>query len=179
MYTEYLHIRAVNFAPFIKKLNIAMDISSLKILYSGKLKKHLPWVESRFSCRVVCTPSLKLDFLYRPVRVYQIEVRCPYPRLFTTRNCTFFKIKWYLCSGRLTKTQGGGADSIPGGGAEILSDRCRNILSPNKCTAQEWLEVMREAHKLGMRTTATMMFGHIETVEERIEHLEKNPEAPG
>src|SRR3989338_6791949 len=66
-----------------------------------------------------------------------------------------------------------GLDSIPGGGAEILSDRCRNILSPNKCTAQEWLDVMREAHKLGMRTTATMMFGHIETVEERIEHLEK------
>ncbi|KAB2835429.1 MAG: CofH family radical SAM protein, partial [Candidatus Brocadia sp.] len=73
----------------------------------------------------------------------------------------------------LQKLKTAGLNSIPGGGAEILVDRCRNLLSPNKCTAQEWLDVMREAHKLGMRTTATMMFGHIETIEERIEHMEK------
>ena len=73
----------------------------------------------------------------------------------------------------IQKLRDAGLDSIPGGGAEILSDRCRNILSPNKCTAQEWLDVMREAHKIGMRTTATMMFGHIETIEERVEHLDK------
>ena len=66
-----------------------------------------------------------------------------------------------------------GLDTIPGGGAEILSDRCREFLSPRKCTSQEWLEVMRVAHGLGMCTTATMMFGHIETLEERIEHLDK------
>ncbi len=66
-----------------------------------------------------------------------------------------------------------GLSSIPGGGAEILVDRVRKKLSPNKCSAEEWLEVMRTAHKLGLRTTATMMFGHIETIEERIEHLEK------
>ncbi|MBI5637426.1 MAG: dehypoxanthine futalosine cyclase [Nitrospinae bacterium] len=66
-----------------------------------------------------------------------------------------------------------GLDSIPGGGAEILVDRVRNRLSPNKCSAAEWLEVMRTAHKLGLKTTATMMFGHIETLEERVEHLEK------
>ncbi|MCF6149965.1 MAG: dehypoxanthine futalosine cyclase [Candidatus Kuenenia sp.] len=66
-----------------------------------------------------------------------------------------------------------GLDSIPGGGAEILADRCREIISPNKCSAQEWLDVMQSAHEQGMRTTATMMFGHIETTDERIEHLEK------
>ncbi|MFW6324685.1 MAG: cyclic dehypoxanthinyl futalosine synthase, partial [Desulfovibrionales bacterium] len=66
-----------------------------------------------------------------------------------------------------------GLDSIPGGGAEILVDRVRTKISPNKCTADEWLDVMREAHKQGMRTTATMMFGHVETFEERLEHLEK------
>lgn len=64
-----------------------------------------------------------------------------------------------------------GLDSLPGAGAEILSDRVRRILSPAKCTTAEWLEVMRVAHKLNMLTSATMMFGHIETIEERIQHL--------
>lgn len=66
-----------------------------------------------------------------------------------------------------------GLDSIPGGGAEILNDRVRKLTAPKKCTADEWLEVMEQAHKQGMRTTATMMFGHIETVEERLEHLRR------
>ncbi|MCI0530236.1 MAG: CofH family radical SAM protein, partial [Nitrospira sp.] len=64
-----------------------------------------------------------------------------------------------------------GLDSIPGGGAEILVDRVRRKISKNKCTTDEWLEVMRVAHRLGLRTTATMMFGHIETLEDRLEHL--------
>lgn len=66
-----------------------------------------------------------------------------------------------------------GLDTIPGGGAEILVDRVRRKLSPGKCTADEWLEVMAQAHRLGMRTTATMMFGHIETIDDRIEHLSR------
>ncbi|MBI4646305.1 MAG: dehypoxanthine futalosine cyclase [Bacteroidia bacterium] len=65
-----------------------------------------------------------------------------------------------------------GLDSLPGGGAEILSDRVRKIISPRKCTSGEWLEVMRQAHALGIRTSATMMFWHIETKKERLEHLE-------
>lgn len=64
-----------------------------------------------------------------------------------------------------------GLDSLPGAGAEILSDRVRKQLSPAKCSATEWLEVMRQAHRLGMVTSATMMFGHIETIEERLQHL--------
>ena len=64
-----------------------------------------------------------------------------------------------------------GLDSIPGGGAEILSDRVRELAAPRKCTADEWIEVMKQAHLQDMRTTATMMFGHIETPEERLEHL--------
>ncbi len=66
-----------------------------------------------------------------------------------------------------------GLDSIPGGGAEILSDRVRQAAAPRKCNSDEWLEVMEEAHHLNLRTTATMMFGHIETVEERLEHLRR------
>ena len=63
-------------------------------------------------------------------------------------------------------------DSIPGGGAEILSDRVREILSPRKIKSSSWLKVMEEAHRLGMRTTATMMFGSIEKPEDIIEHLD-------
>jgi cyclic dehypoxanthinyl futalosine synthase len=64
-----------------------------------------------------------------------------------------------------------GLDSIPGGGAEVLSDRVRQIIGIHKGTTAEWLEVMEVAHRLGMKTTATMMFGHVETLEERIDHL--------
>jgi cyclic dehypoxanthinyl futalosine synthase len=64
-----------------------------------------------------------------------------------------------------------GLDSLPGAGAEILSDRVRSIISKNKCNVKEWLDVMREAHKLNLPTSATMMFGHIETLEERLQHL--------
>jgi cyclic dehypoxanthinyl futalosine synthase len=64
-----------------------------------------------------------------------------------------------------------GLDSIPGGGAEVLSDRVRGIIGIHKGTTAEWLEVMEVAHRIGLRTTATMMFGHVETLEERIEHL--------
>jgi len=66
-----------------------------------------------------------------------------------------------------------GLGSIPGGGGEILVDRVRNRISPLKCNSDQWLEVMRIAHELGLSSSATMMFGHVETVEERIEHLER------
>lgn len=64
-----------------------------------------------------------------------------------------------------------GMDSLPGAGAEILNDRVRRLISRGKCTGQEWLDVMRAAHQLEITTSATMMFGHIETLEERFEHL--------
>lgn len=64
-----------------------------------------------------------------------------------------------------------GLDSLPGAGAEILSNRVRKIVSPGKCNANEWLDVMRTAHQMMLPTSATMMFGHVETPEERIEHL--------
>ncbi len=66
-----------------------------------------------------------------------------------------------------------GLDSIPGGGAEILSDRVRKAIAPRKCSADEWIGVMEEAHHQGLRTSATMMFGHVETREERLEHLRR------
>ena len=73
----------------------------------------------------------------------------------------------------LHRLQQSGLDSVPGGGAEILVDEVRRKISPRKCNSSEWLAVMEKAHSLGMRTTATMMFGHIETLEQRLEHLLK------
>ena len=66
-----------------------------------------------------------------------------------------------------------GMDSLPGAGAEILVDRVRRLISKGKCGAEEWLAIMHEAHKLNLTTSATMMFGHVETVRERFEHLVK------
>jgi cyclic dehypoxanthinyl futalosine synthase len=66
-----------------------------------------------------------------------------------------------------------GMDSLPGAGAEILVDRVRRLISKGKCGAQEWLDIMQEAHQQNITTSATMMFGHVETIEERFEHLVK------
>jgi cyclic dehypoxanthinyl futalosine synthase len=71
----------------------------------------------------------------------------------------------------LTRLKAAGLDSLPGAGAEILNDRVRRMISKGKCTGKEWLDVMRAAHQLHITTSATMMFGHIETIYERFEHL--------
>jgi cyclic dehypoxanthinyl futalosine synthase len=73
----------------------------------------------------------------------------------------------------LIALKGAGLDSLPGPGAEILTDRVRRLISKGKCGSQEWLDIMTEAHKLNLTTSATMMFGHVETIRERFEHLVK------
>ncbi len=73
----------------------------------------------------------------------------------------------------LARLRSAGLDSLPGGGAEILVDRVRGHVSPKKATSEQWLEVMREAHTLDISTTATMMFGSVETLAERVEHLQR------
>ena len=73
----------------------------------------------------------------------------------------------------LSRLRDAGLDSLPGGGAEILVDRVRAIIAPKKTKTDEWLDVMRQAQRLGMSTTATMMYGHVETLEERVEHMRR------
>src|SRR5712691_1585021 len=73
----------------------------------------------------------------------------------------------------LTRLRDAGLDSIPGGGGEILVDRVREIIAPKKTKTDEWLNVHRHAHRLGMSTTATMMYGHVETLEDRVEHMRR------
>src|SRR6201995_2985239 len=73
----------------------------------------------------------------------------------------------------IQKFKEAGLGSIPGGGGEILVDRVRNRISPLKCNTKQWLEVMKIAHELGLSSSATMMFGHVEAVADRIEHFER------
>jgi cyclic dehypoxanthinyl futalosine synthase len=73
----------------------------------------------------------------------------------------------------LERLKAAGLGSLPGGGGEILVDRVRTALTKNKCLSDEWIDVMRVAHQIGLRSSATMMFGHIETLAERIEHLDR------
>lgn len=89
------------------------------------------------------------------------------------------EIHWFALINRMPvvevieRLHAAGLDSIPGGGGEILVDRVRMALTKNKCLSDEWLQVMRTAAQCGLRGTATMMFGHIETPAERIEHLQR------
>jgi cyclic dehypoxanthinyl futalosine synthase len=73
----------------------------------------------------------------------------------------------------ISKFRAAGLGSIPGGGGEILVDRVRKRISPLKAMSDDWLSVMDVAHRLGLNSTATMMFGHVETLEDRVEHLER------
>jgi cyclic dehypoxanthinyl futalosine synthase len=87
--------------------------------------------------------------------------------------CHFATLSGLTISEVLQRLIAAGLDSMPGGGAEILSDRVRQAVAPRKCSADQWIAVMEEAHHQGLRTTATMMFGHIETIAERLEHLRR------
>jgi cyclic dehypoxanthinyl futalosine synthase len=73
----------------------------------------------------------------------------------------------------LRRFKDAGLATVPGGGGEIFSDRVRSRIGPGKCTGEEWLDVMSEAHKLGMNSSVTMLIGHIETIEDRIDHLKR------
>ena len=106
--------------------------------------------------------------------IKSLKQRLPHIHLkaFTGVEITHFaKISGKSMREVLIELQSAGLDSMPGGGAEILSDRVRNEICPNKATAGEWLEVARTAHQLGIRSNASMLYGHIETLEERIDHL--------
>jgi len=119
-------------------------------------------------------PELGLDFYTTTFR--QIKNEYPNIKLHAlgppevAHICKLEKMSHHDVLVELKKA---GLDSLPGAGAEILVDRVRRLISKGKCGAQEWLDIMHEAHNLNITTSATMMFGHVETIEERFEHLEK------
>src|SRR6476659_5422151 len=119
-------------------------------------------------------PNLGLDFYTKTFR--QIKQEFPTLKLHAlgppevAHICKLEKMSHHDV---LKELQAAGLSSLPGAGAEILVDRVRRLISKGKCGADEWLAIMHEAHKLNITTSATMMFGHVETIRERFEHLVK------
>lgn len=116
-------------------------------------------------------PNLKIDYYEELVN----HIHTKYPQItihgFSSIEIDFIaKVSKISILEVLKRLQAKGLSSIPGAGAEILSDRVRDIIAPKKMDTKEWLEVHRLAHSIGMKTTATMMFGTVETDEEIIEH---------
>ena len=119
-------------------------------------------------------PELGLDFYTKTFR--QIKDEFPDIKLHTLgppEVAHICKVSKITHKEALQALKDAGMDSLPGAGAEILVDRVRRLISKGKCGADEWLAIMLEAHKLNITTSATMMFGHVETIRERFEHLVK------
>jgi cyclic dehypoxanthinyl futalosine synthase len=140
---------------YIKKINELISLGGDQILLQGGMNPDLgiEFYTTLFRNLKELYPAIKLHALGPPEVVY----------LSKKENLEYSEV--------LRRLADAGLDSLPGAGAEILSDRVRQIVSPAKATTREWLDVMREAHRLNLPTSATMMYGHIETVAERIRHL--------
>jgi cyclic dehypoxanthinyl futalosine synthase len=146
----------LGFDELFRKIDETIAVGGVQLLMQGGHNPDLPltWYEDLFRAIKARYPSFKLHALSPPEvihlsRLSQLPVRTVIERLIAA-----------------------GLDSIPGGGAEILVDRVRRLLHCyGKATADEWLDVMRHAHRAGLRTTATMMYGTVESDQERLEHL--------
>src|SRR5688572_12147270 len=146
----------LGFDEIFRKIDETIELGGGQLLLQGGHNPDLPleWYEDLFRGVKARYPRFKLHALSPPEVIHLTRMS---------------KLSIGQVIDRLVAV---GLDSIPGGGAEILVDRVRKILNCyNKATSDEWLDVMRHAHRAGLRTTATMMYGHVESAEERIEHM--------
>lgn len=143
------------YEQFDEKIKVLFKLGGRQILLQGGLHPDLgiEYYVDLFSTLKKRYPELKLHALGPPEIAH----------ISRLSNLSFKET--------LEQLMAAGLDSLPGAGAEILVDRVRAAISKNKCTSDDWFNVMREAHKLGLTTSVTMMLGHVETVEERFEHL--------
>lgn len=153
---EHSEAYVISKKDLFNKIQETVDLGGSHILFQGGLH-----------------PDLKIDFYEDLLRSVKEKFNIHIHGFSPPEIVHFSRLNDLSLESVLTRLKKAGLDTIPGGGAEILSDRLRRQVSPHKCTAAEWLEVMRQAHQAGMRTTATMMFGYLETIEERVAHLEK------
>ncbi len=139
-----------------RKVEETLELGGDQILLQGGLHPKLPfqWYEELLA-------DLKARY---PVHVHGFSP----PELWHLHRLSRLPLERMLA-----RLKAAGLGSIPGGGAEMLVDRVRQRISPKKCTSDQWLELMRTWHQIGGRSTATMMFGHVESVEDRIEHMER------
>jgi cyclic dehypoxanthinyl futalosine synthase len=146
----------LSFDEIFRKIEETIAVGGVQLLLQGGHNPDLPlqWYEDLFRAVKARYPTFRLHALSPPEVIHLSRLsRLPVPSV-------------------IERLIDAGLDSIPGGGAEILVDRVRQLLHCyGKATADEWLGVMRHAHRAGLRTTATMMYGTVETLEERLEHL--------
>jgi len=146
----------LKFDEIDSKIDELLEIGGTQILFQGGVH-----------------PKLKIDYYEELVS----HIHTKYPQI-TIHGFSAIEIKYIAKVSKITilevlkRLQVKGLSSIPGAGAEILSDRVRDIIAPNKMDSKDWIEVHELAHSIGMKTTATMMFGTVETDEEIIEHWE-------
>jgi cyclic dehypoxanthinyl futalosine synthase len=139
-----------------------------------KVQELVDWGGTTLLMQGGLNPDLPLEFYTDLLR----EIKKNFPKVqihsFSAPEIVYLaKIEGLTIEEVIKALKDAGLDSIPGGGAEILSQEVRSFLSPGKCTVEQWEEVHRTAHKLGLTSTATMMFGHIEKPEHIVEHLER------
>ncbi len=140
-----------------EKIEQMIDLGGIEILMQGGLnpKLKIEWYEDLLH-------SIKTKF-----GAYGIILHA-----FSPAELIYLaKISKLTQAEMFARLKAAGLDSVPGGGAEILTDRVRETISPYKDTAEEWLQCMREAHRAGLRTTVTMMYGSVDTIEDRLQHL--------
>ena len=146
----------LGFDELFRKIDETIAVGGVQLLLQGGHNPDLPlsWYEDLFRAIKERYPAFKLHALSPPEIIHLSRLsQLPVPEV-------------------IARLIAAGLDSIPGGGAEILVDRVRKLLHCyGKATADEWLDVMRHAHRAGLRTTATMMYGTVESDEERLEHL--------
>jgi aminodeoxyfutalosine synthase len=119
-----------------------------------------------------CHPTLPFDYYLNMLRaVKALRPECHIQGFTCVEIAYFGELYGMSVPEVLARLSEAGLGSLPGGGAEVFSPRVRQALCAKKLSADGWLEVARQAHRLGMRTNATMLYGHIETIEERVEHL--------
>ncbi len=140
-----------------QKIQEMVDVGGVEILMQGGLnpKLKIEWYEELFRAIMERFPTVILHAL-SPAEIIYIK-----------------KLNKLTMEETLTRLKAAGLHSVPGGGAEVLTDRVREWIAPYKDTAEEWLDCMRVAHKVGLRSSATMMYGSVDTVEDRVEHLRK------
>jgi cyclic dehypoxanthinyl futalosine synthase len=146
----------LGFEEICRKIDETISLGGGQLLLQGGHNPDIPieWYENLFRGVKARYPDFRLHALSPPEIIH------------------ISRLSQLAVPDVISRLVAAGLDSIPGGGAEILVDRVRKLLNCyTKATADEWLGVMRHAHRAGLRTTATMMYGTVETVEERLEHL--------
>ncbi len=169
-----LCVASCNFCAFYEKLGSDKGYVLSKEEIARKIEETIDLGGYQILMQGGLNPTLKIDYYEDLFRF--IKEKFPTVRIHSLSPPEIHyiaRISQLSLKDTLIRLRAAGLDSIPGGGAEILVNEIRQKLNANKTTAEQWLEVMETAHKMGMKSTATMMFGHIETYEHRLQHMIK------